>query len=67
MKVVVNKQKIQDKSPVDKRVVADSVADELIMQGKEFDPKQCNQYGIEVAYIWEAAKAEKKPAKADKK
>lgn len=48
-------------------MVADSVAEDLIMQGQEFDPKQCAKNRIEIVKIWKEVKEKKAPKKEDKK
>jgi hypothetical protein len=66
-KVTINKQKITDKTQVDERMVADSVANDLINEGKAFDAKYYPANRIETAIIWEEVKEKKEEKETSKK
>lgn len=64
--VTVKQQKIIEEKLTAEKTIADSVADELIQQGKEFDPKELSAGKIHHISIWKEAKKEA-AKKEDKK
>lgn len=67
--VTISKGKVSDEKKVDEKVIADSVADELIQQGKELNAKDYSTNKIHTVYIWKQDKKviEQKEDKPKKK
>lgn len=68
IQVTISKGKVSEEKKIDERVIADSVADELIQQGKELNVKDYSVNKIHTVIIWKEEKKVKevKEEKEDK-